>query len=240
MDNALTVSLSHQMVLKRQMEIIANNIANQSTVAFRSERPQFQEFLMPSSNGDKVSYVLDQGVIRNTKPGNFTPTSSPRDLAINGKGYFTIQTDRGERYTRNGHFRLNENSELTTMDGGKVMSLDNQPIVLDETLGDFTVGRDGSITIGEGDVSRLKIVTFGNEQALKKTFSGMYQSPNERPTVSEDAEIVQFMLESSNVEPIMEMTNMIQVHRAYAASNKLNQTDHDIQRKMIDKLGAAA
>jgi len=67
----------------------------------------------------------------------------------------------------------------------------------------------------------------------------MYNT-QERPTEAEDAEIVQFMLESSNVEPIMEMTNMIQVHRAYAASNKLNQTDHDIQSKMINKLGAAA
>jgi flagellar basal-body rod protein FlgF len=239
MDNALTVSLSHQMVLKRQMEIIANNIANQSTVAFRSERPQFQEFLMPSSNGDKVSYVLDQGVIRNTREGAFTPTSSPRDMAISGKGYFVIQTDQGLRYTRNGHFRLNENSELTTMDGGKVQSADNQPIVIDQTLGQFTVGRDGAITVGEGDVSKLRIVTFGNEQAMKKTFSGMYNT-QERPTEAEDAEVVQFMLESSNVEPIMEMTNMIQVHRAYAASQKLNQTDHDIQRKMIDKLGAAA
>jgi flagellar basal-body rod protein FlgF len=227
------------MVLKRQMEIIANNIANQSTVAFRSERPQFQEFLMPSSNGDKVSYVLDQGVIRNTREGAFTPTSSPRDMAISGKGYFVIQTDQGLRYTRNGHFRLNENSELTTMDGGKVQSADNQPIVIDQTLGQFTVGRDGAITVGEGDVSKLRIVTFGNEQAMKKTFSGMYNT-QERPTEAEDAEVVQFMLESSNVEPIMEMTNMIQVHRAYAASQKLNQTDHDIQRKMIDKLGAAA
>ncbi|MBT3700706.1 MAG: flagellar hook-basal body complex protein [Alphaproteobacteria bacterium] len=239
MSNALTVSLSHQMVLKRQMEIIANNIANQSTIAFRSERPQFQEYLMDSSNGSKVSYVLDKGVIRNTKEGAFTPTSSARDLSISGKGYFTIQTEAGLRYTRNGHFRLNENSELTTMAGGQVMSTDNQPIVLDQTLGDFTVSRDGSITVGEGDVAKIKIVTFGNEQAMKKTFAGMYNT-QERPTEAEDAEIVQFMLESSNVEPIMEMTNMIQVHRAYAASNKLNQTDHDIQSKMINKLGAAA
>ena len=125
------------------------------------------------------------------------------------------------------------------MDGGKVQSADNQPIVIDQTLGQFTVGRDGAITVGEGDVSKLRIVTFGNEQAMKKTFSGMYNT-QERPTEAEDAEVVQFMLESSNVEPIMEMTNMIQVHRAYAASQKLNQTDHDIQRKMIDKLGAAA
>jgi len=239
MSNALTVSLSHQMVLKRQMEIIANNIANQSTIAFRSERPQFQEYLMDSSNGSKVSYVLDKGVIRNTKEGAFTPTSSARDLSISGKGYFTIQTEAGLRYTRNGHFRLNENSELTTMAGGQVMSTDNQPIVLDQTLGDFTVSRDGSITVGEGDVAKIKIVTFGNEQAMKKTFAGMYNT-QERPTEAEDAEIVQFMLESSNVEPIMEMTNMIQVHRAYADSNKLNQTDHDIQSKMINKLGAAA
>ena len=104
MDNAIYVTLSHQMALRRHMDIIANNIANSNTAAYKSEAPLFQEFLIQSSGDSEVSFVRDFGTIRNVDEGAFAPTSSPFDLAIHGAGYFVIETPNGDRYTRSGHF----------------------------------------------------------------------------------------------------------------------------------------
>jgi len=238
MENSIYVALSHQMALKRQMEIIANNIANQNTTAFKGESPMFQEYLLPTSEGRTVSYVQDYGIFRDTAEGTLTRTSNPLDVAISGDAFFVIETEQGERYTRTGNFRLNADGELITADGDAVLDDSDKKIELDPNLTNFTISRDGFLNNVDGDTVKLKLVNFENQQQMKKVAAGVYTS-NAEPIEPEEAQIVQYMLEASNIQPITEMTNMIYVHRAYESSQKLQQTDHDLQRKMVDKLGGA-
>ena len=246
MSNSVYVTLSQQMVLRRQMDIIANNIANSSTTAFKSEQPLFEEFLVKTADGRSVSYVHDFGTIRDLDEGAFAPTSSPFDLAMHGQGYFAVETPDGVRYTRNGHFITNEESELVTSSGHPVLDIDGNVIVIDPTAVPFTVSTDGTISGELGDPVRLQIVKFDDEQRLKKVSDGLYstiQNPIPADELEEGEEpirIVQYMLEQSNVEPIIEMSAMIQVHRSYQSASKVNSTDHDMQRKMIDTISRAA
>ena len=146
MSNSVYVTLSQQMVLRRQMDIIANNIANSSTTAFKSEQPLFEEFLVKTADGRTVSYVNDFGTIRDLDEGAFAPTSSPFDLAMHGQGYFVIDTPDGDRYTRNGHFITNEESVLVTTSGNPVLDVDGNAIVIDPTAIPFTISTDGTIS----------------------------------------------------------------------------------------------
>ncbi len=240
MENTVFVSLSHQMALKRQMEIIANNIANQSTNSFKSEKALFEEYLLPTSGGKEVSYVQDYGTLRNTEEGTFQTTNNSFDMAIHGRGYFVLETPFGNRFTRNGHFQRNQESELVTTDGRKVLDDQNDAIVIDPALGEFSVSPDGTIATSAGPIARLQIVEFENEQKMRKVAAGVYRT-DERP-VDEDemnSTVLQYTIEASNVKPILEMTNMIYVQRSYSSSQRVSQTDHEIQRKMIGKLGGA-
>src|SRR3984957_7193593 len=122
MDNSLLVSLSQQIAAYRSMDVIANNLANVSTPGFKREAAKFEEYVSqvsPSGNQSgpqSLSFVKDAGIMRDVSQGDMQSTGATFDLAINGNGYFTVQTPQGERYTRNGHFELDGNGQLITSD----------------------------------------------------------------------------------------------------------------------------
>jgi|TARA_B100000315_G_C14485447_1_gene544957 flagellar basal-body rod protein FlgF len=236
MENTILVALSHQSALKRQMGIIANNIANANTTAFKSQTALFTESLFKEQSGPGISFVEDFGTVRNLDEGIVVNTTSPYDMALSGSGYFVIETKTGQRYTRDGHFHLNDEREMVTKHGDPVLDIDGRPILLPEEQGNVTVTSTGTVTTELGEEPQiLQVVTFDDEQSLRKVTGGYYRT-TQTPKPSEDAKITQFMLENSNVNSIVEMTNMIQVHRAYESSNKLGTTDHDLQRRMIERL----
>src|ERR1700733_3228242 len=133
MDSTMLVSLSHQVAVYQAMDSIANNIANVSTPAFKRETPTFQEYveqMQPTESEQgkkKVSFVTETGVVRDQSQGPMETTGNPLDFAINGNGYFAVQTASGERYTRNGHFSLDPNGVLTT-DTGDQVETDSGPL----------------------------------------------------------------------------------------------------------------
>ena len=123
MNNQFLVSLSQQMAANRSMEVIANNLANLSTPAYKRENMLFEKYVVPvqASEGEggangtvDVSFVKDSGVVRDFSEGEIEPTNAPFDFAINGSGYFVVQTANGERYSRNGHFSLDDSGQLVT------------------------------------------------------------------------------------------------------------------------------
>ena len=236
MENATYVGLSHQMALLRHMDIIANNIANMNTTAFRAEQPIFEEFPMPSADRVKVSFVLDRGLLRNLDAGEITRTDNPLDVAINGPGYFVVETEVGPRYTRDGHFRVDDEGRLISNSGWPVLDDGGQVIVFDVGAKAPTINRDGTIATELGVIGRIGVVRFANEQRLLKQGGGLYSSAQE-PEPVEKPSIVQGMIEKSNVEPIIEITRMIEVMRAYQSTQKLMDTGHDLQRRAIDKPG---
>ena len=151
MDNTLLVSLSQQLAAYRSMDVIANNLANLSTPAFKRETATFEEFVQqvqPSegqSGPQTISFVKDTGVVRDLNEGRLEPTGAPFDLAINGKGYFVAQTANGERYTRNGHFMLDADGQIVTGDGYPVAG-DGGAITITPDDGDIHIAADGTVS----------------------------------------------------------------------------------------------
>lgn len=238
-ENAILIGLSRQMALRHQMDMVANNIANMNTTAYKSEELLFREYLVESEQGDQMSYVESYGTLRNTSEGAMKPTENPLDLAISGPGYFVVEAEEGPEYTRNGHFTLNENGELTTMNGEPVLDVDNKIIEFANPSTEITISKDGSVTGADGENFRLAVVTFDSEQALERDQNGLYKT-DQPPIPVEAPAVLQGMLEASNVQPIIQMTNMIEVQRAYEQMQRAMNTEHDLQRDAIGRLGAVA
>jgi len=243
MDNTLLVSLSHQLASYRSMDVIANNLANASTPAFKREAVQFQEFVkeLPQLEGEtggphRVSFVQDRGVVRDLGEGRFETTNAPFDLAINGKGYFVISTPNGDRYTRNGHFMLDAGGRLVTEDGNGVQG-DGGDITVTPDDGAVTIAQDGTVSGKQGQLGKLRLAMFENEREMKKEGSSLYPT-TESATTPTSFKLTQGMIETSNVQPIVEISHMIEVMRAYQATSNLSQTQEDLMRQAIDKLGS--
>ncbi len=246
MENGVFVGLSRQMVLERQMALIANNIANLSTPAFKGERMVFIEYLAPTGEGEELSYVQDIAQVRNIAEGSLTPTGNTFDLAIKGTGYFVVDTPLGQRYTRNGHFTTDDTGQLTTSVGDVVLGVNDQPIVIPEDAVNVTIALDGSISAGTSaafetttEIGQIKLAAFADEQDLDLVGSALY-STAQTPLPAADSVVYQGMVEESNVQPVMEITRMIATHRAYEAVVNMIEAADELERLAIDVLTQVA
>lgn len=242
MDNTVYVGLSHQMALSRHLEVIANNIANMNTTAFKAERVSFREYLSDETETavdgfEQLSFVYDVGVSRSLLEGEFVSTQAPLDFAIKGQGFFTVMTPSGEeRYTRNGNFALNGTGVLVTASGNPVLDIVGNEIVIDIQDSTFEVAHDGTISTSAGVIGRVNVVEFSDEAAMEKLGGGLFATA-EAPRPAVNAHIEQGMLENSNVTPILEITNMIDVLRNYQATSRLLKDYEDLQRRTVETLG---
>ncbi|NIK88043.1 flagellar basal-body rod protein FlgF [Rhizomicrobium palustre] len=242
MDNTSLLSLSYQLAAFRSIDVIANNIANVNTPGYKRESVKFEQVLqqMKPAEGQKgpqtVSFVRDAGLLRDISGGRIESTGAPFDLAINGPGYFAIQTAQGERYTRNGHFTLNADGTVVTESGDQLMG-DGGAITIAPDDGDITFGADGTITGKQGQIGKLRLVDFADPRALSKEGDSLY-STTQQANAAPNAVIAQGMLEGSNVQPVIEISRMIEVMRSYEATASLEKGHSDMQRQAIQKLAA--
>jgi flagellar basal-body rod protein FlgF len=243
MDNTLLVSLSQQLAAYRSMDVIANNIANINTPAFKRESMKFEEYVQQTQPAEgetgpqQISFVQDKGTMRDLTQGAITRTGAPFDLAINGKGYFTIQQPDGStRYTRNGHFTLDSSGRISTEDGG-ILQGDGGEIAITTDDGDIHIAQDGTITGARGQLGKVKLVDFANDAALTKEGSSLY-STTQTPQPVDTPQIQQGALEGSNVQPVLEISHMLDVVRAYQTTANLTQSQEDLMRNAIDKLAS--
>jgi len=232
MENALLVGLSAQMALRRNMEIIANNLANASTSGFKRETPLFEELLVAvedeAAGLREVSFVRDWGVLRDLNPGPLQQTGASLDIAVEGAGFLVVRAPAGERYTRDGHLKLDAQGRIVTADGDPVLS-DGGEITVPPGQNDIKIAADGTISTSEGPIGKFRVVTFP-PSALMKEGKNLY-SADVPPSPAQNTRVLQGMIERSNVEPVVEMTKMIEVLRAYQHSTEtLNATDEMIRR----------
>lgn len=241
MSSASYVTLSHQMALQNQMDIIANNIANSSTTGHQGEHSMFVEFLTKAEDGTSVAYVNDIAVLRDTTAGPLTQTTNPLDVAINGEGYFVVEVvsdnddEAGFFYTRNGSFRIDATGQLVTNTGAAVMAEGDLPIVFAPDETNITISGDGTVSTENGAIGRLRIVDFENQQDMKKVGNTMLETDQE-PIEATDATVEQGMLEGSNVKAVVEITRMIEVMRAFQASSQLVQSEDERERRAMQTL----
>lgn len=240
MQNTAYISLSRQAALWRQMEVVANNMANANTPAFKGEQMMFREFLVPTRSsdramGNKLSFVQDVGVLRDTREGPLTKTDNPLDFALHGDGYFQIETEGGMRYGRNGHFRLDQTGMLVNSQGFAVMDDRDQPIIFAPNETNIEVSSDGTVSTENGRVAKIKVVKFENDQEMRQAGDSLFETTQD-PEVVQNPNIAQGMMEESNVQPVVEMTRMTQILREYQGVQKMLDEEHERQLKAIQTL----
>jgi len=244
METTSYIALSRQGGLRRQLDVIANNLANMNTHGFKSEKMMFAEHLVRSRGGhkpisEKVAYVRDIATMRNLDKGPLETTNNPLDLAISGNGYFVIQTDHGDAYTRNGRFKLNEEGQLVNQRNESVVSDTGQPFFFGPDDKNIQIANDGTVSTNNGDLGRIGVVEFENEQKLRPGAAGQFFA-DEDPTPVDTPAIVQGMLESSNVQPIHEVSKMIQLQRTYESVRKFIEKEDERVKGMIQAMSRAA
>jgi flagellar basal-body rod protein FlgF len=230
MANTTYISLSVQDALRRQMDIIAHNMANISTGAFKSEKPIFVQVL--DQAGD-VAYVEDAGVVRDMSPGTLQVTGGALDLAVQGDAFLVVAFNDEIRYTRNGHLQLNEDRELATSTGYPVLDVDERKIEVPRGSDEISISPDGTVSAGGGPIARLKMVAFADANLLDRAADSLYVT-DLAPVEPREAALVQGTLEMSNVKPVVQLTDMINVLRAYQQNTQLTETDHTLQMDTID------
>lgn len=244
METSTYIALSRQGGLQRQMDIVAHNIANMNTAGFKGQDMMFVEHLVKSRGGEKLlgnklAYARDISTLINFSEGPMEKTGNPLDLAITGDGFFVVRTPQGERYTRNGRFKLDEGGQLVNQSGQPVLSSGGQPFILAPEDTEITVSRDGTIATNNGNLGKLKLVRFENPQQLKRSAGSLYAS--ESPPIDvEQPSITQGMLEGSNVQPIFEMAKMIDIHRTYDSVRNFIEREDDRMRNMIREMARTA
>ena len=157
MQNALLVGLSRQVALAREMDVIANNLANMNTSGFKADGAVFEEYVSPTARAtnfpaadSRISFVHDRATWMDLSQGPLERTGNPLDVAVSGKGYLVVQTPRGERYTRNGALQINNSGELVTAEGFQVVG-ESGPITFQPKDRNITISQDGTISVRDGN-----------------------------------------------------------------------------------------
>ncbi len=244
MDNIAYVALSRQQTLRREMDVVATNIANADTNGFKVESLLMETApVAPAANMDApnpVNFVRDAGVIRDLSQGVMEQTARPLDLAIEGDAYFMVDTGtRQYAYTRDGSFTMDGDGRLTTSSGHPVLDDQFNPIQLNAAGGTPTIAEDGTIFQGGAQVARIGVFRFPVTRQLQHMGGNLLRPPpNEPPQIAEEARVRQGRLEASNVEPITEITRMMEVQRAYERVTRIVDSTEDLSRRAVERLGA--
>lgn len=241
MENAQLVGLSRQLVLRRQMDVLANNVANINTSGFKSQQLGFEDYIMPVARENtfqygntKVNFVHDFGSIYDFSPGSIVQTGNPLDVAINGDGWLAVETPEGERYTRDGSLGINANGELVTQSGNRVLGTSG-PITLDPNDGEITIAADGTISAGGNVRGRLRLVRFEDPKALTAYGDNLFNGQNALDDTT--SRLVQGSVEKSNVSGVKEITRLIDVTRAYESLARMQKDTDDLRQQAISDLG---
>lgn len=243
MDISSYVLLSHEQALRRRMDVVANNMANVSTVGFRREQPVFHEMVRrsedaPTDDAERVSFVLDYGAVHDTRAGGFQATGNPLDVMIDGPGYIAVETpEGGTAYTRAGFIKVLESGELATSGGQRILGEGGRPITVPaDQQADLRVLEDGTVAGAGGPLGRIAITVFDNEGALDPRGDGMMMGEGGRELAAAETRLRSGGVEGSNVQPIVETTQMVEILRAYQTSQRLSETISDMRKRAIERL----
>lgn len=240
MDNALMVGLARQLTLRRAMDVTANNIANMSTAGFRAERPLYApQSERPATHEDgprPIQFVQDWSVLRDFTPGAVERTGRPLDVAIETDGFFIVDANGEDRFTRDGRFALDADGRLVTAQGYGVLDDAGGEIFLDLEGPEPVITQNGAVLVEGDEIARIQVVDFEDLSSLEKTGEGLFRT-DALPEPINEPSLRQGFVESSNVAPILEITRMIEVQRAYESVTRMIKTEEDLKSKAIERLG---
>ncbi len=261
-DEALYVAASGAIVQEMRLEVLSNNLANINTFGFKEDKTAFSNYIPSDQNRDTFPYqdgapevepetlfpylesntqVTFEGSITNFSQGQIKQTGNALDLALEGNGFFCVRSDQGlEQYTRKGNFILDSEGKLVTQDGLPVLGRNGGDI---EIPGEHVmIDEEGNISVGENTVASLKIIAFSEFHHLNKAGDCLFV-PTEDAAAMEiepgGVKIRQGCLELSNVNSIRVMTEIIEVHRAYEAYQKIIRTLDETVSQSISGVGGS-
>lgn len=237
MDTTAYLALSRQVALMRDMDVIANNMANVATTGFRGEQTLFETVLRRAGEAPRLAFVQDVGTARDMSEGPITATGNPLDLAVDGDGWLSFATPDGVRYSRAGHLEIDGLGQVVDAAGNPLLDDGGAPLTVPPGDRDLTIAPDGTVSNRAGILGRIGLAAFADPRALVPAGGNLWTA-QELPAPS-TARLQQGMLEGSNVKPILEMTRMIETTRAFEGTQKLIETHHDIERRAIERVLAA-
>lgn len=247
MDNTTYVTLSLATALTRDMDVTANNVANASTIGFKGERVVFETYLQTNAaTGEETSLVLDKGSYLDDRQGSVTHTGNPLDVALQGPGWLGYLTPNGQvTFGRDGRFGLDAQSNLVTLSGAKVLDASGSPIALPPDIADGVhISEDGTISAqGVGTIAVLGVFEQPDIQSFERIGNGMFVPPEgvEPDLIPDTATTVtQRAVEGSNIQPVTEITRMMDIQKAYDRTLKLISGDDDLLRDTLRRLGSVS
>lgn len=225
--------------LQHNQERVANNLANANTTGYKRDR-FFTEALnerMDAERAPRSDRRLQQAP--DLSPGAMKQTGNPLDVALGGDGFFAVRPEGGDatHYTRAGHFSRGRDGTLRTPDGRQVMGEGGAIQIPVDQQGDINVAEDGTITAGNQQIGRLKVVSIDDPAQMERREGASFVAGNATPEPMEDPTVLQGMVETSNVSPVEEMTDMMQTSRQYEAQQRSLQSTNEALSQATQDLG---
>lgn len=240
MDLAGYVALSRQSGLMKEMQTVANNIANISTTGYRREGVLFAEEVQAlPAEGGSVAMTDARARFTDQLQGSLQQTNGRLDIAIEGEGYFTVQTSQGERLTRAGAFTRNAEGEVVNMDGQQLLDEGGGAISIPFEAKNIGIAADGTLSVDGEPVAKIGLVGVEDQTKLFREGGVLYRNDGNSVPI-ENGRMVQGFLEESNVNPITEIARMIEVQRAYEYGQKLMDQEDERIRGVVRVLGSNA
>jgi flagellar basal-body rod protein FlgF len=241
MDIASSVATSRLVAQQRTLDVIAGNLANANTPGYKAERVQFSDWLSRQSGGttppggSPIAYTQDRATWREQQSGPISHTGNPFDLALTGNGYFTVSTPAGPRLTRDGRFSLLPSGTVSDNSGNAVLDSNGQPIQLAPTDTHITIAGDGTVSSQNGQIAKIGVVQPSNPMLLNAEGNTLFTSGSTTAAVAAPA-LEQGAIEESNVQPVLEVTRMMDGQRQFEFLAQFVQAESDRQQNSIDKL----
>lgn len=243
MEISALVLLSNEAALRRRMDVVANNIANLNTTGFKRETPVFREMVdkmdVPRTEPDggrRVSFVVDMGVTHDTTQGAFGSTGNRLDALIDGDGYFKLQRPDGSfAYTRAGHFQVSATGQLVGPGGLPVLSPDGRTIdVPVDDAQSVSLAANGGVHGPQGELGRVGVFRFADEGLLAQAGDGLFDGP--ATATAAEVRLRVGGVESSNVNAVVETSDLVEIMRTYQTSQRLADSINDLRRRSLDRL----
>jgi flagellar basal-body rod protein FlgF len=217
------------------LDATANNIANASTAGYQGERVSFREALGSAKSADTALVQTTTAHAVDGTNGALMQTDNPLDVALEGDGVFEVKTPQGQRFTRAGNFQLNASNQLVTQDGFQVMGPGHQPIALPPDAKTITISPEGDVNADGNVVGKLALARFAPSQ-LKREGGSLF-SASGTPNGGELPKVRSGVLESSNVNIVRGVVDLVKVSRTYESLMKMIQGYHDVETRAARELG---
>lgn len=237
MDSSISVAVSAQRAILRQLDVVANNVANSNTVGYRAEAVDFRT-VISNATPDRTHFVEVSGIQVNNLSGALTETANPLDVAISGEGYFSLLTPAGQVYTRDGRLKVSATGELQSIEGHPVVDAGGGPIFLANGGRDLTVHPDGRVAQGGKIVANIGVFNMTEEMIAARSGNSAFlaKQPPEAISLGKQTSLVQGFVENSNTNPMMELANLITLQRNFESISSLIEKADGVLGKSISEL----